>query len=58
AFARPSSRCVPEIGVGGEDGAEMGVFNSLKFPHREANLRIALEEYLRFGLEVGVFHAS
>jgi hypothetical protein len=36
----------------------MGVFNQLKQPQREANLRTALEEYLRFGLEAGIFYVT
>jgi hypothetical protein len=27
-------------------------------PQREANLRVRLNEYLRFGLEAGVFYVS
>ena len=33
----------------------MGAYHLLFQPQREANLRIRLEEYLRFGLEAGVF---
>ena len=47
-----------EILTGAEDGAEMGVFNHLKQPQREANLRQALREYLRFGLEAGIFYIT
>jgi hypothetical protein len=36
----------------------MGVFHDLFQPQREAYLRARLQEYLRFGLEAGVFHAS
>jgi hypothetical protein len=36
----------------------MGVFNHLQQPQREANLRAALEEYLRFGLEAGLFYVT
>jgi len=36
----------------------MGVFSMLQQPQRLANLRVALEEYLRFGLEAGIFLAS
>jgi hypothetical protein len=34
------------------------VFCSLKQPQREGNLRIALDEYLRFGLEAGIFFVT
>jgi hypothetical protein len=47
-----------QIRTGAEDGSEMGAFQRLQQPRREANLRSALEEYLRFGLEAGVFYAS
>jgi hypothetical protein len=44
-------RCAAQIRGGAESGAEMGAFEFLKQPQREANLRDALAEYLRFGLE-------
>jgi hypothetical protein len=50
--------CATEIRSGAEDGAEMGVFNLLKQPQREANLRIRLKEYLPFRLEAGIFYVS
>lgn len=57
-FSQLARRCATEIYRGGEDGAEMGVFYSLKQPQREANLHIALNEYLRFGLEAGIFFTT
>jgi hypothetical protein len=36
----------------------MGVFGILEQPQREANLKAALEEYLRFGLEAGIFYVT
>jgi hypothetical protein len=47
-----------EILQGADDGSEMGVFHDLFQPQREANLRKNLPEYLRFGLQAGLFHAS
>jgi hypothetical protein len=47
-----------EIRTGADDESEMGAFHQLYQPQRETNLRIRLEEYLRFGLEAGVFYAS
>ncbi len=41
------------IREGAEDGSEMGVFRELFQPQRETNLRVRLDEYLRFGLEAG-----
>ena len=46
------------IRQGAHDESEMGVLHSLYQPQRETNLRIRLDEYLRFGLEAGIFYAS
>jgi hypothetical protein len=45
----------PEIRRGAEDESEMGAFASLRQPQREDALRIRLAEYLRVGLEAGIF---
>lgn len=50
--------CPREIRTGAEDGSEMGAFSFLKQPQRDANLRVVLDEYLRFGLEAGVFYVT
>ncbi|MEV6693805.1 hypothetical protein AB0M35_20270 [Micromonospora sp. NPDC051196] len=47
-----------EIRRGADNGSEMGVGNHLFAPQREANLLARLDEYLRFGLEAGIFYAS
>lgn len=47
-----------EIRGGGEDASEMGAFHDLFAPQRESNLTIRLQEYLRFGLEAGIFFAT
>jgi hypothetical protein len=47
-----------EIRLGADDGAEMGAFHDLHQPQRLAGLRASLDEYLRFGLEAGIFLAS
>jgi hypothetical protein len=47
-----------EITQGADDQSEMGVFHDLYQPQRESNLAGSLQEYLRFGLEAGIFHAS
>ena len=57
-YAQLSQVCAKEIRTGAEDNSEMGVFNSLKQPQREANLRASLKEYLRFGLEAGIFYET
>ena len=53
AYAQLSARCASEIVTGAEDESEMGVFRYLQQPQRRANLRAALDEYLRYGLEAG-----
>ena len=50
--------CAAEIRQGADDEAEIGAFHDLFQPQRETNLRVRLEEYLRFGLEAGVLYAS
>jgi len=50
--------CARELRTGAADGSEMGAFSTLKQPQREANLRIALDEYLRSGLDAGIFFVT
>lgn len=57
-YVQLARSCPAQITTGAEDGAEMGVFNLLKQPQREANLRTALDEYLRFGLEAGIIYVT
>lgn len=47
-----------ELRTGAEDGAEIGVFHHLQQSRREARLRDVLQQYLRFGLEAGLFIES
>lgn len=58
AYGQLHQVCPEQIKTGAEDGSEMGVFSHLKHPQREANLRNSLEEYLRFGLEAGIFFVN
>ncbi|HEY4281152.1 MAG TPA: hypothetical protein VGM91_23260 [Conexibacter sp.] len=58
AYLQLDDRCPVELREGADDGAEMGAFHLLFQPQREANLRQRLDEYLRLGLEAGIFHAS
>jgi hypothetical protein len=46
------------IREGAEDEGEIGVMHPLYQPQRETNLRIRLDEYLRFGLHAGFFYAT
>jgi len=58
AYCQLSRACAVEITHGADDQVEMGAFHNLYQPRREENLRAALDEYLRFGLEAGIFYAS
>jgi hypothetical protein len=57
-YGQLQRRCAVEIREGADDEAEMGAFHDLFQPQRETNLRVRLDEYLRFGLEAGVFYAT
>jgi hypothetical protein len=57
-YGQLSITCSKEICTGAEDESEMGAFSFLKQPQREANLLSSLDEYLRFGLEAGVFYVT
>lgn len=57
-YCQLSQRCAIEIRQGADDEAEMGVFHDLYQPQRETNLRVRLNEYLRFGLEAGIFYVT
>jgi hypothetical protein len=58
AYAQLAAACADEIKTGAENGSEMGVFSLLEQPQRLKNLQVALEEYLRFGLEAGIFFVT
>jgi hypothetical protein len=57
-YAQLILNCAREIAAGADNGAEMGVFYHLMQPQREANLQESLAEYLRFGLEAGIFFVT
>ena len=57
-YAQLGSGCAEEIRAGSEDGAEMGAFRFLQQPQQVANLRLALDEYLRFGLQAGIYFVT
>jgi hypothetical protein len=46
------------IRTGASDESEMGVTHELHQPQRETNLRVRLDEYLRYGLDAGFFYAT
>jgi hypothetical protein len=58
AYGQLRSSCPAQIRGGAEDEAEMGAFHDLFQPQRETNLRVRFEEYLRFGLEAGIFYQT
>jgi len=51
-----SVRTADAIRRGAEDEGEMGAFHHVLASQRETNLRVRLNEYLRAGLESGVFY--
>jgi hypothetical protein len=57
-YVQLRAACPAQIRTGASDESEMGVFHDLFQPQRETNLRVRLEEYLRFGLEAGSFYES
>ena len=57
-YGQLAPHCAVEIRTGAEDEAEIGAFHTLYQPQRETNLRVRLEEYLRFGLEAGIFYVT
>lgn len=57
-YMQLSLRTPMAIRAGADDEAEMGAFHDLYQPQRETNLRVRLDEYLRFSLEAGIFYAS
>jgi hypothetical protein len=58
AYAQVGQSSGAAILSGADDEGEMGAFHYLFQPQRETNLRIRLDEYLRIGLEAGIFYDS
>jgi phage tail-like protein len=57
-YCQLASDCAPEILTGADDGGEIGAFNFLQQRQRLANLTSRFDEFLRFGLEAGVFFVT
>ncbi len=57
-YAQLAGTCAGEIALGAEDGGEMGAWHLLQNAARVANLRVSLDEYLRVGLEAGLFFVT
>jgi hypothetical protein len=58
AYGQLRRRAPRPICQGADDEGEMGGFHDLFQPQRTTNIRVRLEEYLRFGLEAGVFYVT
>jgi hypothetical protein len=57
-YAQLRSATPKVIRQGAYDEGEIGVMHPLYQPLRETNLRIRLDEYLRFGLHAGIFYVT
>jgi hypothetical protein len=58
AYGQLGAQCAEELQTGASNGAEMGLWNFLQQPQRATNLRNALDEYLRFGLEAALIRVT
>lgn len=58
AYGQLAPSCPAPILTGAEDEGEMGGFHFLQQAQRVKNLRASLDEYLRFGLEAGIFFVT
>jgi len=57
-YGQLSQRTSDAILQGADDKAEMGAFHDLFQPQRAINLRLRLQEYLRFGFETGIIYTT
>jgi hypothetical protein len=57
-YAQLRQGCADELRRGASNESELGVFQHLLQPQREANLRVALEEYKPVGIEAGIFYVT
>lgn len=57
-YCQLTLRTPAAIRRGAEDESEMGVFRFLYQPQRESDLVTRLDEYLRVGLQAGIFYES
>ena len=58
AYCQLTARTPDAIKRGADDESELGVYHFLFQPQRESDLITRLDEYLRVGLEAGIFHES
>jgi len=57
-YCQLSRDCPPEIWRGASDQGELGVFHNLFQPHREANLRARLAEYVPAAVDIDVIYTT
>ncbi|MCH8311124.1 MAG: hypothetical protein IIB17_11605 [Chloroflexi bacterium] len=57
-YAQLRQNCPVQIKTGAEIGSEMGVFGMLHQPKRAARIKTALDEYMYYGLNPGVFYVD
>ncbi|MFC5569089.1 hypothetical protein ACFPN1_03280 [Lysobacter yangpyeongensis] len=57
-YAQLGQAASRQVRMGADDEGEMGAYHHVHGPQREANLRLRLDEYLRVGLEAGVFYET
>jgi hypothetical protein len=57
-YGQLSAATAPELLQAAEDGGQVGAFNFVGETHRMAELRVRIDEYLRFGLEAGAFFVT
>lgn len=57
-YAQLDRRTPPQVWRGADDESEMGALHHLHQPQREAYLQARLADYLRFGLEAGLYFAT
>ncbi len=58
AYLQLSILAGPRLLTGADDEAEPGVYHHLRGAWRETNLRVRLDEYLRVGLQAGIFYEN
>src|SRR5690606_6460195 len=58
SYGQLNDHCAKEILEGADNESEMGAYCQLYQTQRVASLRKKLNEYLRFGLEAGIFFGS
>jgi hypothetical protein len=57
-YAQLAVSAGPRLLTGADDESEPGAYHSLHGAWRETNLRVRLDEYLRVGLQAGIFYEN